>query len=134
MSEPAVQVQGLRQAGRALKRTGDELGPALKEVGLGSAKLVAETGAALAPHESGVLARTVRAAASLKGASVRAGGRRAPGAPLVHFGAVRDKRTGRRRNIRSNPFLYDALDARRGDVVRRYEAGLVALTERSGEG
>jgi hypothetical protein len=46
---------------------------------------------------------------------------------VIHFGAVRDHGTGRRRNIRPDPFLYTALDRRRADVIDRFAEGLEEL-------
>jgi len=82
---------------------------------------VAATGRDLAPKLSGRLAGSVRPGGSQRGAVVRAGRGAVPYAGVIHFGWPRH-------NIRPQPFLYEAIDRRRDDVVRAYETGIRNLT------
>jgi hypothetical protein len=92
----------------------------LRVLNLEAAEVVKQKADGLVPRRTGKLARSVRAAASQKSARVRAGYQRVPYAGPIHFGWPA-------RGIRPNPFLYDALDARRGQVVEVYERGIDRL-------
>jgi hypothetical protein len=56
---------------------------------------------------------------------VKAGGRLVPYAGPIHFGWPRH-------NIAPNPFIYDALDDRKAEVIDKYEAHIEALVEKVG--
>jgi Bacteriophage HK97-gp10, putative tail-component len=122
----------MRAATQALHDIADKLPDELKAAGREAAEPVATTAKTLAPHDTGRLAATIRTGATRRSATVKAGGRRAPGTPLIHFGAVRDARTGRRRNISPQPFLYRALDSRRDEVLDAYTRSIERLLDREG--
>jgi len=116
---------GLREFQRALRQIDPDLRKELREVQKEAAQIVAVTAAARAPRRTGRLAGSVRATATQKAGSVRAGGARLPYAGPIHFG-------WRARNIRPQPFIYDALDARREQVVRKFESGIEGLFRKAG--
>ena len=100
-----------------------------------AAKVVAERGVDLAPVRSGNLRDTIRAAGQQAFGVVRAGNRGdVPYAAPVHWG------WGTRPNwakgwrggpIAPNPFLYDALDDRRDEVVETYERALALVIDKN---
>jgi hypothetical protein len=128
MTDP-ITVQGLRGLNRDLRDLSEDLGRAAKAAARDAVEPVADTARSIAPYDEGTLRATIKTGATLRAATIKAGGRRAPGAPLLHFGAVRDRRSGRRRNISPDPFLYVALDRRRQDVRDAYLAQLTKLTQ-----
>lgn len=115
-----VQVEGLGTTIAALAAFDPALRRQVNKAGREAAKIVADAAKARAPRRTGRLAGTIRAGANKKGAYVRAG--RVGGsessqvlyAGPIHFG-------WRARNIRPNPFIYDAGDARIDAVKATYE-------------
>jgi hypothetical protein len=125
-----VQITGLRDLAKALKAV--EGGVAdLKAVNLEAAELVAQRAEDFAPVRSGNLRDTVRAAGQQSFGVVRAGNRGdVPYAAPIHWGwgtrpnAAKGWRGG---PIAPNPFLYDAADERRDEVIETYERALGRL-------
>lgn len=118
----AVEVEGAPQLRRALKHMGDDAGD-LRDANREAARDVEHEAESKVPVVSGRLRSTIKSRANKRAASVVAGGARAIYGPPIHFG-------WHRRNIEPDPFLYDALDERRGDVVARYEKRIGALVAR----
>ena len=118
-----VEVEGgpeLRRAFRKLDDRASDLKPANRE----AAELVEREAETLVPRLTGRLARTIRSTATARVGSVLAGGRAlVPYAGPIHFG-------WRARNIEPQPFMYDALDNRRDDVVDRYRAAVDTMVRR----
>jgi hypothetical protein len=114
----AVKVTGLRRLARELKKAGVDLAD-LKKLGLAAAELVKQEAEPDVPRgATGRLAASMRVGATARAGFVRIGSAsKVPYAGPIHFG-------WRKRNIRPRPFLYDALDARRDDIVKVYEDGL----------
>lgn len=111
--KPAITIHGLREIRRNLDDLDDALGD-LKAIHEAAAKLVEDTADPLVPRRSGALAGTLRSSGTKTGARVKAGFKRVPYAGPIHFGWPA-------RGIRPQPFLYDALDRRRSEVVDLYE-------------
>ena len=110
---PAVQVTGARELRRAMKNMGHDLSD-LTALHRDLAELVASDARNRAPKRTGKLAASVKGRATRTRATVLAGGPMIPYAGPIHFGWPA-------RNIEPQPFLYDALDARKREVVNRYE-------------
>ena len=118
-----VEVQGAKELRRAFKRMDGNLAD-LREVHRDTAELVSSTARTLVPVRTGTLRHTIRESARNIGSAVVAG--RAglvPYAGPIHFG-------WRARNIEPQPFLYDALDKRRDDVIGAYQRGVGKLIKR----
>jgi HK97 gp10 family phage protein len=120
-----VRIDGIKDIRRSVNRLGKDLDKdaakgALKEMNAEAAEKVKQTAAGLVPVRTGQLASTLRASGTQKSARVRAGTKRVPYAAPIHFGWPA-------RNISPQPFLYDALDKRRNEVVDIYEKRLSAL-------
>lgn len=121
-TRPGVEVEGGPQLRRAFKKLGDradDLKPLHRDIG----ELVEERAEDLAPVLTGRLRRSTKSRATKRAARVEAGGRGIPYAGPIHFG-------WRARNIEPQPFLYDALDDRRGEVAKRYADGVAAMVRR----
>lgn len=119
----AIEVDNLPQLRRHLRDTGIGY-EELKGVGLEAAQIVADDAEPRAPFLEGHIQSTIRAAGQAKGGVVRAGSARYPYAGIEHFGWPA-------RDIPPDPFLYDALDARRSDVVLTYQKGVDAVSKRA---
>ncbi len=125
MAGRQVSVEGARELRKALKTVGDEAKAGLKDVNLEVAEIVARAAVSRVPSRSGALRETVRAAGAQTRASVKAGFKRVPYAGVIHFGWPA-------RGILPRPFLYDALDARRDEVMDAYTDGMADLIKKNG--
>jgi hypothetical protein len=92
----------------------------MKAAHLQAAEIVKVKAVQLVPVRSGRLLQTIRAAGAQKSGRVRAGFARVPYAGPIHFGWPA-------RRISPQPFLYDALDARRFEVRDAYERNLAQI-------
>lgn len=122
MAGERIEVKGLRALSRDLRRIDAELPRRLRAAAKEAADDVAATAKTLVPVRSGALQRSIRPGATQRGANVKAGQVTVPYAGVIHFGSVRHL-------IRPQPFLYDALDARRDEVVERFASQVEALVE-----
>jgi len=116
-----VRVEGLGRTLRALAKAGadaTDMRDLMHTLGL----LVVT--AANPPRETGNLAGTLRAGRGKTKAVVRAGGARAPYAGPVHYGWPA-------RNIPANPFLTDALQRTRPQLLATLDKGLTDLLRRA---
>lgn len=121
MSSPvAVEVVGLSKVLRQMKQIDPDLVAQIKAANRDIADDVVTTARTLSPKETGTLAGSLRPGATNRTGLVRAGSRKVPWAGPIHFG-------WRARNIKPNPFLYDAFDERRDDVEDRYLAAMLKI-------
>lgn len=111
--KPAVQVTGARELRKALRNMGDDLSD-LTALHRDLAEIVASAARPRTPVRSGRLRESIRGKGSKTRASVMAGSRVIPYAGPIHFGWPAH-------GISPQPFLYDALDARKRAVVDKYE-------------
>jgi hypothetical protein len=124
VSGERIEVEGLKELIRDLKKADQGITVELKKLHKAAGDEVATEAKTLVPRRSGRLANSIRAGAQQQGAVVRAGGGGIPYAKVIHFGWPQH-------NIRPQPFLYDALDKRRGDVQAAYERALQKLVDRT---
>lgn len=116
----AVEIDGLNELRKALKAVGESTAD-IKAANLEAAGIVRNKALDLVPVRSGELKKSIRAAGQERWGVVRAGkGGTVPYAGPIHFGWAR-------RNIEPQPFLYDALDDRRDEVMAAYEANLAEV-------
>jgi len=123
MPAPAVRVENLGKVIRQMKAIEPELVEELKAANRDIADKVTTTAKVLAPRKSGKLSNSVRPGATARTGLVRAGSKRVPYAAVQHFGWAK-------RNIKPDPFLYDALDDRRDEVEAAYLAAITKITGR----
>jgi hypothetical protein len=97
----------------------------MKAAHLQAAEIVKSKAVQLVPTRSGRLQQTIRAAGAQRSGRVRAGFSRVPYAGPIHFGWPQ-------RNIAPQPFLYDALDARRFEVRDAYERNIEQIKRKYG--
>jgi hypothetical protein len=109
----AIEIEGLHKMRRALIKLDDAARQDFKQAGYQAAEIVVDEAKRLVPVRSGRLGKTIRAHKVVSGAKVSAGRTTVPYAGPIHFGWAR-------RNIRPNPFLYDAADNRVNDVMNEY--------------
>ena len=109
-----VEIEGVTSLARTLRQAGlegarDFLLAANKE----AARAVESAARSLVPRRSGRLADTLRSAGNAKGGVVLAGKAKVPYAGPIHFGWFR-------RNIRPQPFIFQALDRKAGEIEEIY--------------
>jgi len=121
----AAQIEGLREVQKALSDLSDDLKNEMKSTHLKAAEIIAEASRPLAPFRTGRLASSVRAGAVRTGGRVRVGNASVAYAGPIHFGWPE-------RRIKPQPFVYEALDPRRGQVAEIYAARLNELITRFG--
>ncbi len=126
----AIQIEGLRELRRALRAYGDEATDGLRAAHKDAAEVVERRADSLAPVRSGTLQGTLRSSGTLTAGRVRLGYARVPYAGPIHFGTPNTR--GRPANIRPNPFLYDALDDRRQQVIDVFFDRLEAVKRQQG--
>jgi hypothetical protein len=131
-----IEVQGAKTVVRELQKLGEEYVSVLKSVHIESADIVARRANVLVPRRTGKLQSTIRTSATTRSGSVKAGGKRsAPYAGPVHFGWPNRPNNAKEwygGPIAPNPFLYDALDDRRGDVEHRFWVALMKAKRKAG--
>lgn len=119
-------VQGLREVQRQLRKLGDDTKTAMKPTHLEAAEIVADAARKITPVRSGRLRRSVKGSAVMTGGRVRIG--YGGGAPSLYAGPIHFGWPARR--IRPQPFVYDALDPKRPEVLRLYEKRIDELTKK----
>lgn len=125
-----IYVKGATEVARALKENTPELLKELKAENKALAQLVAATALGYVPARSGALAKSIRAGVTQKTGVVRAGGKDVPYAGPIHFGWFARKPPAQGGPIMPQPFLYDALDERRDEVLARYTEAVTRVTTR----
>lgn len=109
-----VVTKGLGKTLRAMEKAGAD-STDMKELMFQLGNLVVK--AASPPVLTGKMVGTIRAGRGKTKAVVRAGGARAPYAPVVHYGWPA-------RNIAPNPFLLKALQSERTDILSQLDQGI----------
>jgi hypothetical protein len=113
-----VVYEGLDELNASLKRLGKQAPKELRKIEKDTARIVSDEAKTEAPRRSGALAGKIKPGATAKGAFVRVGGLLYT--KVIHFGWPRH-------NIAPQPFLFTALDARREEVLAKFEAGIANL-------
>ena len=130
MAAAQLRLIGYRELKRDLRRMGDEAVADLKRVNKEAADMVADTARPEIPVRSGRLKGTLRTTGTMRGGVVRMGRKAVPYAGPIHFGwpnRPAPARGWRGGPIAPNPFLYEAMDKRVGDVMDTYMAYLETL-------
>jgi hypothetical protein len=119
-----LKTEGLAKASRALSRAGDyaeDQRDLMHRIG----NLVVGEAKALAPVRSGALRDAIRAGRGKTKAVVRAGFRRVPYAPVIHYGWADH-------NIEPQPYMLQALANKRSEAFAMYQDGMRALLFKAG--
>ena len=120
----SIKIQGGKELRRELRKMGDDMQD-LKELNLDVATIVSERAKDIVPRRTGNLADTIRPSGTKTAGRVRSGFIRVPYAGGIHFGFPA-------RGIKPQPFLYDALDQRRDEVLDRYFQGVKKIQKKAG--
>lgn len=118
----SVRVEGLNKVRRDLKKLASDVdyGDQFLAVNKTLADAVAGDSKNYVPVLTGALSGSIRAAATAKSGRVKAGYKAVPYAGPIHFGWPA-------RFIKPQPFVYDAIDKRRGEIKDRYEQLIAKL-------
>lgn len=132
MPKPAIQVDGLDELRRQLRRVKDSgLDAEMKAIHLELASEVVARALPDVPVKTGALKKSVRAAGTVRDAIGRAGGASVPYAGAVHWGhgaknlaviahGKQRRHRGRKASV-ANPFLRNAAVALERDITDRYD-------------
>lgn len=107
------EVVGINKLRRALIKLDAEAKEDFAQAGLAASKIVVKEAQRIVPTRSGKLKQSIRNRKVVSGAKVIAGKKAVPYAGVIHFGWAT-------RNIRPQPFLYDAADNRVNEVMDTY--------------
>jgi len=118
--EGKEEIEGLREVQKALNKFSDATRKEMKSTHLKAAEIVVGASKRFVPIKTGALAQSIRPAAVMSGGRVKVGSASVPYAGPIHFGWPA-------RRIKPQPFVYDALDTRRGEVSRLYEKRMAVL-------
>lgn len=119
-----LKTQGLARASRALAKAGDyaeDQRDLMHRIG----NLVVGEAKRLAPVRSGDMRDAIRAGRGKTKAVVRAGFRRVPYAPVIHYGWADH-------NIEPQPYMLQALANKRAEAFSMYQDGMRALLFKAG--
>jgi hypothetical protein len=121
---PGVErIDGLREVQRDLRKLGKDTRTEMKGTHQRAAEIVLAGAKRLVPVRTGNLAASMRAMATQTSGRIRVGKASVPYAGPIHFGWPA-------RNIKPNPFVYDALDPRRDEIVGLYEERIDQLIKK----
>lgn len=112
-----IQVDGLRELQRDLRALGGDAVKELRKVNLEGAQVVERAAVPHVPVRTGRLRRSVKARASQRGATVKAGTKTVPYAAVIEFGSPK-------RHMRPRPFLFPTAEQERPKVVALYRRRL----------
>lgn len=119
-----VQVNGLNELLRDLRKMQNtEIPKAIQQANKQAAEVVIPSARAEAPQLTGKLAQSIKAKATKKAGSVKAGSSKVPYAGPIHFGWGR-------RNINPRPFLYRAIDRNTERIRAQYEEAIRRVVNR----
>lgn len=117
----AQQIEGLKEVNAALRSMSKATRDDMKETHKKAAAIVIDGAKRFVPVRTGRLAASIRDGSTQRMGRVRVGSASVPYAGPIHFGWPA-------RAIRPQPFIYDALDGRRDEVVRVYVRRIDSLT------
>jgi hypothetical protein len=136
----AVQVDGLRDLRRELRRAGDQFPRELREANLEAAQVAVpfvRRFAPVGPHQGGGSVRpiiaSIRAGASQRAGYVAAGGARTPHAAVWQWGGTIPRRgqTNARTRIPGRHYMDRGVEAATDEVLEVYDAALARLVRRA---
>ena len=119
-----IYTTGVRKLVRDLEGAGVEAQD-IKDVMSAAGEIVARRATWLAPKRTGRLANNMRVSKAKTRASIAVGGARVPYARYVYFGRYNEAKGGLYQT--PNPFIYEALNATRGQVFAKIEDGVADI-------
>jgi hypothetical protein len=128
-----IQVHGLNEFVKNLKKIDRELPKSVRLAGNEAADLIVTWAQPKVPRRSGKAAGSIKAASTQKGARVKAGGNKAPYYAWLDFGG----RVGRNKSVKrqfysDGRYLYPALHAQRDEIEEIYKNALIKIVENAG--
>jgi hypothetical protein len=117
-----IKTQGIAKLNRAMVAAGKDAEDN-RELMFRLGSIVADEAKSLAPVRSGALRDAIRAGRGKTKAVVRAGFRSVPYAPVIHYGWADH-------GIEAQPYLLQALQNKRAEVIQVFEQGIRQLTDK----
>lgn len=139
MAAKAIEVHGLVEFRRELRRMGAEFPKELRQANRDAAELVApevHRRAPKGPHEGGgnvqPITASVKAGGTQRAGYVQVGGARSPHAPVYEYGGtLRRHASTSRTQVAAQPYIAPAIAAKTDEVVEFYGEALDRLTARA---
>lgn len=116
-----IKTDGLSKLNRAMAAAGKDAEDN-RELMFRLGEIVANEAKSLAPVRSGRIRDSIRAGRGKTKAVVRAGFRSVPYAPVIHYGWAEH-------NIEAQPYMLQALQNKRDEVIKVFEDGIRDLTK-----
>ena len=133
MTIAKVEVRGLREFNRNLKKMDSELPKAVRIALNGAVDIVVGYARPRIPHRTGAASRSLKARSTRTQARVQFGGSKAPYAPWLDFGGrVGRNRSVRRPFLREGRYVYKALAVKRQEFISALEKALVDVASSAG--
>ncbi len=123
--EAGITVHGGRELRKALEAAGEEAVQGLKGLNKEVAEIVAEEARKRAPVLSGKMRGSIKAFGTKSAARVKVGKKSVPYAAVIQWGWPAH-------SIESNPFMTDALAAKKSEVLETWEKGIDKLLNENG--
>lgn len=120
MAGNEIKIEGIGKLMRSLKQLDADLVEEVKETHRDAANRVAATARPKVPVRTGRLAADIRVGVTIKSGTVKIGRKAVPYAGPIHFGWPA-------RHIAPQPFMYEALDARRNELERLYSTRIAEI-------
>ena len=114
-------IEGLAEINKALRSMSKDTRDSMKATHKKAAEIVIQGAKRFVPVVSGKLAASIRDGSTQRMGRVRVGSASVPYAGPIHFGWPA-------RQIKPQPFIYDALDGRRNEVAAVYVKRIDELT------
>lgn len=131
MTDPAVQITGLREVKAALKAVDKD---APKEMAAGFKEIaarVARSAAGKVPSITGTAASSIKPRGSTNGGAIAFGGPRAPYYPWLDFGgSVGRSKSVKRPFIQKGRYVYPTIAAMEGEIVGKADELIETLVRR----
>lgn len=131
-----IQIQGLREITRSLRRIDPEIAKAMKAAGNKAAQLVVDTAqprVPTGPGKGGHAASSIKAASTGKAARVSAGGKKYPYYPWLDFGGrVGPNKSVQRPFLKEGRYIWAAFADRRDEITQVMADELSEMARRAG--
>jgi hypothetical protein len=128
-----IEVEGLRELSRALRRLGSDLPKALRLAGNEAADIVVQDARRRVPKRSGRAAASIKAKSTRTAVRISSGGRRAPYMPWLDYGGkVGRNDSASRPFIADGRYVYPSFRDNRNKVDETYRKSLQRIASDAG--
>jgi hypothetical protein len=133
MANERIEIKGLAQLSRALRKMDSEAPKGLRLVQNDAANLIVDKTRPLIPHRTGAAAKSLKAKSSRTLTRIAVGGNRARYYPWLDFGG----KTGINRSVdrpfyKEGRYLYPTLGKNKAEIADLLQKGILAVAQSAG--